>query len=165
MNNHERDIIIKLIEEKLNDDEFLEKFTVDIKKDYNYFDKILNDSIVAENGEDLGLIFYIGFAFDLFKERHIEILNKLILEYWHMCHEDIAILFQYFESNLTVESLYEATLTKPEYLNYTDAFAVKCIWTLGDINTVESKEKLRLLTKSKNRVIKKNAKEQLKRYK
>ena len=163
MNNDERLLVIKRIKKELSNEEFLGLFTTNIEKNPNYFDKLLVATYIEKNGDDLGLLFYIGFLFDLFQEKHLEILNKLILEDWHKTHEDIANLLQYFKSNLSVESLYETTFIKFKYLNYTDALAVKCIWALADINTSESKKKLELLSKSKDKVIKKNAIQQLKR--
>ena len=41
--------------------------------------------------------------------------------------------------------------------------AAKCIWALGEIRTVEAKEKLKLLTQSNNKIIKENALMQLER--
>lgn len=51
------------------------------------------------------------------------------------------------------------------FLEFDEAFAlaVKCIWALGDINTPESREKLRLLSQSDNEIIRDNAINQLNR--
>lgn len=163
MNENERLLIKKRMKKELSDKEFLELFTTNIEENTDYFDKLLFKICTEKNGRDLDLLFYIGFLFDLFEERHLDILNNLIVEDWHYIHENIGILLQYFKSNSSVDSLYEAVLIKFEYLSYTDALAVRCIWALGDINTLESKEKLELLSKSKDKVIKTNAKEQLKR--
>ncbi|WP_145973675.1 hypothetical protein [Phytobacter massiliensis] len=55
---------------------------------------------------------------------------------------------------------------KFDYLDFDDSYAlaVKCIWALGDIATKESFEKLKLLSKSNNTVIKENACHQLKKH-
>ena len=74
----------------------------------------------------------------------------------------LPVCYSILSQILAVDSLYKAILIKFEYLNYTDALAIKCIWALGDINTLESKEKLELLSKSKDKVIRKNAIQQLK---
>jgi len=54
--------------------------------------------------------------------------------------------------------LYTTSQTQFEYLDYDEAYAlaVKCIWVLGDINTFESKEKLKLLSDFENPIIKEN---------
>ncbi|NTU21997.1 HEAT repeat domain-containing protein [Brevibacillus sp. HB1.2] len=162
MNQELRILIKKLIGGEITDLEFLDlvKGNIEIT---SYFDKLLEVICIEKNKDDLGLLFYIGFTFDLFDERHLVMLNQLITEAWHKAHEDIAGLLQYFQSNSSVESLYKAAITKFEYLHYTNALAVKCIWALDDINTPESKEKLELLSKSKEKEIKKNALHQLKR--
>ncbi|MDC0762142.1 hypothetical protein POF51_15660 [Brevibacillus sp. AG] len=162
MNQELRILIKKLIGGEITGLEFLDLFMGNIELT-SYFDKLLEVICREKNKDDLGLLFYIGFTFDLFDERHLEMLNQLITEAWHKAHEDIAGLLQYFQSNSSVESLYKAALTKFEYLHYTNALAVKCIWALGDMNTPESKEKLELLSKSKEKEIKKNALHQLKR--
>lgn len=162
MNQELRLIIEKFICGEITDIEFLDLFNEDMDMD-DHFDRLLKVIYREKNKNDLGLIFYVGFTFDLFKERHLEMLNQLITESWHKAHEDIAGMLQYFKSNSSVESLYKAAITKFEYLHNTNALAVKCIWALGDINTLDSKEKLELLTKSKEKEIKKNALYQLKR--
>lgn len=163
MNEDERLLIRKHMGEELSSEEFLTLFTTNIEENTDYFDKLLSEICIEKNEHDLELLFYIGFAFDLFEERHLVVLNNLILEDWHKGHEDIAGLLQYFKSNSSVENLYEAIFIKFEYLSYSNAFEIKCIWALGDINTLESREKLKLLSKSKDKVIKQGAKGQLMR--
>jgi len=163
MNQELRLLIKKLIGGEITDPEFLDLFNGNVDNN-RYFDNLLEVICGEKNKDDLGLIFYVGFTFDLFKERHLEMLNQLITESWHKVHEDIAGILQYFKSNSSVEGLYKAAVTKFEYLHYTNALAVKCIWALGEINTLDSKEKLKLLSKSKEKEITKNALNQLKRF-
>jgi len=156
MNQVLRILIKKLISDEITAIAFLDWFKGN-KGIAGNFDQLLEDIFREKNKNDLGLIFYVGFTFDLFKERHLELLNQLITESWHKAHEDIAGLLQYFKSNTSVESLYRAATTEFKYLHYTTALAVKCIWALGDINTPESQEKLKLLSQSNVTEIKKNA--------
>lgn len=100
-------------------------------------------------------------------EKLLPILIRLIQEPWHQMHEDIASTLQWdIPSPKAIEVLYKTALTKFDYLDFDEAYAlaVKCIWALGDINTPESMEKLELLAESKNKIIRKNAKAQLKRH-
>lgn len=103
--------------------------------------------------------------FELFVEDYVDVLCKLMNETWNFQHENIAIIFQKIKSPKTIVCLYNAALTQFEYLEYDEAFAlaVKCIWALGDINTPESKDKLKLLAQSENEIIKENAINQLNR--
>jgi hypothetical protein len=75
------------------------------------------------------------------------------------------MLFQKLKSPQTIECLYKTALTQFDYLEFDEAFAlaVKCIWALGDINTIEARQKLELLTQSENKIIKENAIQQLNR--
>lgn len=86
-------------------------------------------------------------------------------EPWHHQHEDIATLLDFLKSPNSIECLYKITLTEFEYLSYDDSYALalKCIWALGNINTEESKQKLELLSKSENEIIRQNARKQLER--
>lgn len=163
MNEEERLLIGKRMGKELSNEEFLALFTTNIEENTDYFDKLLFEICIEKNGGDLDLLFYVGFLFDLIKERHLVVLNNLLLEDWHKMHTDIVHLLQYLKSNSSVESLYEAIFNKYKHLSYTGTFAEQCIWALGDINTPESREKLKLLSKSKDKVIKQGAKEQLMR--
>jgi hypothetical protein len=94
----------------------------------------------------------------------VDILIELMSEPWHYKHEDITRLFQKWRNPKTISVLYETTNKSFDYLEYDDSYAlaVKCIWALGDIATVESFDKLKILSESTNPIIKENACYQLK---
>lgn len=96
----------------------------------------------------------------------VSILCELMLEPWHYKHEDIARLFQKWRNPKTIKILFDTCNAKFKYLDYDDSYAlaVKCIWALGDIATKESFDKLKILSTSKNPVIKENAYYQLKKH-
>jgi len=98
------------------------------------------------------------------KKTDIKVLCKLILEDHHERHEDIAQSLQYYADPSTVNCLYEAAQRKTEYYDVPEnPFSRKCLWALGDINTDESWEKIRLLEKSNDESVSQWAIEQLER--
>jgi len=98
------------------------------------------------------------------RETDLEVLSKLILEDHHERHEDIALGLQYYADPATVECLYQAAQKKTEYYDVAEnPFARKCLFALGDIDTDESWEKIRLLEKSNDESVRKFASEQLER--
>ncbi|RIE02554.1 HEAT repeat domain-containing protein [Cohnella faecalis] len=146
-------------------DLFLKEFTVDISKNPAYVRELLEKAYIEQEADDVEYLMIAIFRFELFLEDITESICKLMNETWHFQHENIASMFQKVKSPRTIECLYNAALTQFEYLEYDEAFAlaVKCIWALGDINTLESRKKLMQLTQSENEIIKENATKQLNR--
>ena len=143
--------------------EFLNGFQVDVTKSFNYIIELLQTAYNEKNADDVEYCLFIGFAFDLFTKDFTFILCKLIEVDWHYQHENIASILQMLKAPQSVNSLYHAALLNLKYLEYTEAspLAVKCIWALGEINTDEAKEKIKLLAKSNNEIIRANAIKQL----
>lgn len=167
MNEYERSLIIRHMKQELSNEELLELFTTNIEENTEYFDEILNETCIEKNGNDLGLLCYIGFLFDLFEERHLHVLNKIIVEHWHYMHENIAGLLQYFKSSSSIDNLYQTIFTKFEYLKYNNSYVLarKCMWALGDIATDQAIEKLELIYNSGDKELKRYAIEQFRRDK
>lgn len=161
----EKQLVMELWEKKISKDQFLEVFTVDVTQKPGYVKKLLEEAYLHHDADDVDLTLSIGFSFELFNDDFLEILCKLIRSSWHYQHENIAIILQRLKSPYSIEYLYQTALTQFEYLDFDDAYAlaVKCIWGLGDINTKESRQKLKLLSKSDNNIIRDNALYQLKR--
>ena len=165
MKEIERELLHKLTTSTISPEMFLEEFTVDISKNPTYIRELLEKAYIDQEPYDIEYLLIALFKFRLFIENYTDILVKLMNESWHFQHENIASIFQKLKSPRTVECLYKTALTQFEYLEYDEAFAlaVKCIWALGDINTPESRDKLKLLTQSENEIIKRNAIDQLNR--
>ena len=119
-----------------------------------YVINLLEDAYLEENGEDVEDSLFIGFTFDIFTEKFVNILCKLIEANWHTQHEDIARILKDLKSPDSIDSLYQAAIANHDYLSYSDAspLAVKCIWALFAIGTEEAKEKLKLLAHSHDEV-------------
>jgi len=143
-----------LILEKLNEDNIGENVCKQLIKATDEKDLLRVDNLI-----------YLIFSFKLFDEMFLELLNNLLACNWHKQHENIAMLLQKLKSPSSVEILYETTTKEYKYLEYDEfyALAVKCIWALGDIGTKQAKEKLELLLKNNNNIIKENAQKQINR--
>lgn len=165
MTKQERELLHKLMIRAITPEVFVKNFTVDISKSPSYIRELLKEALLQNQANDVEYLLTAIFHFKLFVEDYVDILCKLMNETWHFQHENIAMIFQKIKSPKTVDCLYNAALTQFEYLEFDEAFAlaVKCIWALGDINTPESREKLKLLTQSENEIIKDNAINQLNR--
>ncbi len=165
MTNKERELLHKLMTRAVTPEVFSKSFTIDIYKNPGYIRELLEVALLQNEANDVEYLLTAIFHFELFVEDYVDILCKLMNETWHFQHENIAMIFQKIKSPKTIDCLYNAALTQFDYLEFDEAFAlaVKCIWALGDINTLESKEKLKLLTQSENKIIKDNAINQLNR--
>ncbi|MFU8646689.1 HEAT repeat domain-containing protein [Lysinibacillus sp. fkY74-1] len=128
-----------------------------------YVLKLLYGAYKIRDVEAVRWMLYVASKFDLFTLNYTSVLCSLIEEDWHKSHEDIAFTLSKLKPLNAVESLYKAVFHELEYLDYDDNFAlaVKCIWGLGNINSPDSIEKLKSLSKSNNETIKRNAMEQL----
>lgn len=165
MKKEEKNLIKKLMSDSISKEEFLLQFPLRIGTERHYFLDKIEKVHRQKNADDLDDLLFLCFSFELFDGEYVLILCKLLIENWHHSHEDIVMLLQSLRDPRSTESLYQAATMKFEYLNYDDtyALAVKCCWALGDINTDLSREKLKILAKSDNKIIKDNAIFQLNR--
>lgn len=159
MDVYERKMVEELIINSITKEQFISNFTVNIRKNPDYILQLLQIAYNEKNAGDVDFLLYLILAFNLITQDYIDLLCKLMDAPWHYMHEDIAAIFQSFEFPEGSECLYRAALSHYEYLTYDEALAlaVKCIWALGAIDTIDSKKKLELLTQSDNEIIRKNA--------
>jgi hypothetical protein len=87
---------------------------------------------------------------------YTDILLQLLDEKWHISEEDIISVLELIKDPKSVNKLYEVALDVPDY-DEMRAIAKKCIWSLSAINTPEAVQKLKLLTKVDDPIIKENA--------
>lgn len=165
MTKEERDLLRKLMTRAIEPEVFKNNFTVDVSMNPSYIRELLETALIQQEAYDVEYLLIPIFYFNLYIEEFADILCKLMNETWHFQHENIALIFQRIKSPKTIDCLYDATLVQLEYLDFDEAYAlaVKCIWALGDINTPESRRRLKLLTQSDNVIIKDNAINQLNR--
>ena len=161
MTEHEKQLINDLAANRIGTNEFLKRYPVDLKNDGNYILATLEKAYEDKNGENVDYsLSLIRFDTEHYRPgRYVEVLSKLLLAPWHCRHEDIASLLQGLKDPGSVDALYEAALTKFDYLDYDDTYALarKCIHALADIDTESSRAKLRLLAESEIPTIREKA--------
>lgn len=120
---------------------------------------LLKDNVANKNekglANTLAVIFYDGADSD-----YTDILLHLLDEKWHISEEDIISVLELIKDPKSVDKLFEVALDVPDYDDMR-AIAKKCIWALSAINTPEAIQKLKLLEKVDDPIIKENATFQL----
>lgn len=99
----------------------------------------------------LAVLFYDGADND-----YTDILLQLLDEKWHISEEDIISILELIKDPKSIDKLYEFAIDFPDY-DEMRAIAKKCIWALSAINTPEAIQKLKLLEKVDDPIIKENA--------
>jgi hypothetical protein len=165
VNDNERKLILDLALNKISEQEFIKRFSVNPNSNPNYIMGFLINAYNEKNADDVEYSLMLIYKFNLITEEYVDILCKLLECDWHYKHEDIARTLQVLRSPISIESLYKTALTKFEYLEYDNSYALsrKCTWALGDINTDESKRKLEMLAGSDDEEIRGYAIKQLNR--
>lgn len=165
MTNTEIEVVKKLMRKSITKTEFLRDFTVDVTQNPSYVLMLLEEAYNRKIASEVEYSLFIGFSFNLFSEDYVGIICKLLESHWHFQHENIAMILQKLKSPASIDYLYKAALTQLDYLDFDEAYAlaVKCIWALGDINTEDSRKKLKVITESENEIIRDNAVKQLER--
>lgn len=99
----------------------------------------------------LSVLFYDGADSDF-----TSILLDLLKKDWHFSHEDIVQILDIIKDPSSIEALYSLTINVPDE-DEMRSLAKKCIYALGSIKTSESIEKLMLLEKLEDEIIKEHA--------
>lgn len=164
MTENEKQLVMKYVRDFITEDEFLRRYPHRVRSDGQHVHDLLKDAATLKDPDEVEYALMLGFSFG-FGRKVIPLLNSLLSQDWHYKHEDIARLLQQFRDPSSVDVLYEVVakdLAQPGDDSY--PLAVKCIWALGEINTIESREYLKRLTSSTKTVIRENAKRQLARF-
>jgi hypothetical protein len=158
MDTHDQDLILSLVSKKISDDEFLRQYPVNPRTDESHIRLLLESALEKQEKDVVEFALILGFRFG-FSKSCVPTLNKLLIESWHIKHEDITLALQKMKDPSSVDALYQAALSHHAYLDYDDsqALAVKCIRALGDIGTDEARQKLELLAKHENTTIRERA--------
>ena len=124
---------------------------------------VLTRASEERDEEALEFALYCGFKFALSPEP-LPLLLHLAEADWHKRHEDIVSALAEFKAPSSVDTLYRTALSKHDYLDYDEAFAlgVKCIWGLGSIDCAQAVTRLGYLLRCGNEVLEENAMNQLK---
>jgi hypothetical protein len=125
----------------------------------------LLDAVRAQNADAFELAVRLAFQAGLLSDV-ADIFSDAILLSWHHSHEDLASALQETKYRPAVDSLFKVALSRPDYLEYDESFALarKSIWALADIGTPEAMERLRDLARSQNTVVAGYARKRLDRW-
>ena len=158
-----RDYVYEILKWMLRQD-LLRKYPVDPRKDPEHLPALLRDAAQRRDENQVEAAMLLGFEFG-FSRSCLPGLHALLMEDWHISHEDIAMVLQEMHDPSSIDVLYRAAQLQFDYLSFDEAYAlgVKCCYALGDINTTEGDEKLRLLAELDNPVIAKAARYQFER--
>jgi hypothetical protein len=149
----------------ISHEEMQKKYPVDLTKNGDYIFSTIRQAWEDKNPEDLeySLLLILFNKAVIYQEGFVELLGQLLKEEWHHQQEDIVSVLQKLKSPKSIEVLYETIFKKFTNLSYDDTYSLsrQCIHALGDINTDESRAKLKLLTVSDIPAIKEAALKQL----
>lgn len=123
-------------------------------KGYKYTTQIIHELIsVATKKNDYSLeLLLILASRDGLNNSYTEILCSLLRDDWHELHEDIIMMLEEIKDQSSIGCIFESALNIPDY-DDGRSLAKKCIWALGAINTMKSREKLELLKMNKDPII------------
>lgn len=142
----------KLLNGEIYFDEFPQERLLRFKKETL---SLLKENAKNEDQEGLettlSILFYDGADAD-----YTDILLQLLDEKWHISEEDIISVLELIKDPKSVDKLYEVALDVPDYDDMR-AIAKKCMWALSAVNTPEAIQKLKLLKKVDDPIIKENA--------
>ncbi|WP_137940507.1 hypothetical protein [Chitinivorax sp. B] len=163
MNKDQRALILDLSLGKISKDKFLRLFSGQVEMNGSYLCDELHRAFLSKDADDIEHLLLLGFQFGI-ADNCSEVLCKLILEGWHMQHENIAMILKELKSPNSVDYLYQAALASFPYLDYDESYAlgVKCIYALRAIGTSDARERLLSLASGENKTLAENAKRLLK---
>jgi hypothetical protein len=88
--------------------------------------------------------------------RYTQTFTQLLGEKWHHSQEDIVEMLGKIKDPVCIEILYSTALNIPEH-DDGRSLAKKCIWSLAALNTPEARNKILLLTRHHDAIIRDTA--------
>ena len=165
MTTEEREMILNLSYEEL-----IEKFKNELQKVI----KFLQDEQKKDIDNDteyiieklITLIIIIIEDYYLEDDSFNELLIELAYDKNHYEHENIALIFENLHSPKLINCVYNLAVMELDYKKEDEFFNIarKCTYALGYTNTPKAKEKLELLVKNENELIREYAIKQLNRH-
>lgn len=130
-----------------------------------YLKEIRTESNGNETAFIIEILFFIAFAEDIFLENEDfqKILCKISRDKNHYQHENMALLLEHLHSPELIDCAYDLAIAQFDYMKEDEFFNItrKCTYALGYTNTPKAKEKLELLAKNENELIREYAIKQL----
>jgi len=151
-----------------NRGELKEYFLKNPQKLLKFLEEIRLENISEETVDIIHIFIFLIVAgeFYLKNDNFNEILCKLSKDKNHYEHENIALIFENLYSPKLINCVYNLAIMELDYMEYDEFFNIarKCTYALGYTNTPKAKEKLELLVKNENELIREYAIKQLNRY-
>ena len=165
MTTEEREMILNLSYEELiekfkNEPRKVIKFLQDEqKKDIDNDTEYIIEKLIT-------LIIIIIEDYYLEDDSFNELLIELACDKRHRQHEDLAFLLEKKHSPKLINRVYDLAVMELDYKKEDEFFNIarKCTYALGYTNTPKAKEKLELLAKNENELIREYAIKQLNRH-
>ena len=165
MTTEEREMILnltylELAEKFKNEPQVLIKFLRDEQK------KVIGNDLVHIIEILTSLILIIIEDYYLEDDSFNELLIELAYDKRHRQHEDLAFLLEKKHSPKLINRVYDLAVMELDYTKEDEFFNIarKCTYALGYTNTPKAKEKLELLAKNENELIREYAIKQLNRH-
>ena len=148
--------------------ELKEYFLKNPQKLLKFLEEIRLENISEETIDIIHIFIFLIVAgeFYLKNDNFNEILCKLSKDKNHYEHENIALIFENLHSPKLINCVYDLAVMELDYMEYDEFFNIarKCTYALGYTNTPKAKEKLELLAKNENELIREYAIKQLNRH-
>ncbi|TKG87735.1 hypothetical protein EYV94_27970 [Puteibacter caeruleilacunae] len=116
---------------------------------------LLEDNVRDKDAKGLANILAVIYN-DGADSDYTSILLSLLDETWHTSEEDIVEILELIKDPESVQKLYDVAVNVPDY-DEMRALAKKCMWALSAISTPDAINKLKVLAKSDDTIIKENA--------
>jgi len=163
MTKEEKKFILSSNREKLR-----EYFLKKPQQLLDFLEEIRLEDVSEETADIIHILLFIIIAgeFYLKNDNFNKILCKLSKDKNHYQHENIALILEWKHSPKLINCTYELAIAKFDYMKEDEFFNIarKCTYALGYTNTPKAKEKLELLAKNENELIREYAIKQLNRH-
>ena len=160
MDTNQRQAVLDLCAGRVDEGTFLERYGVARAQAEAEVARRLREALDQHDGELAELALLLGFRFS-FPEGVVDLLNQLVRQDWHVCHDDAVQLLQRYRSPTSVLPLRDAIALKPRlsHLEHDDhgSFYKKCLWALHDIGTKEAIAVIEQCSKSEDAPLRKEA--------
>jgi hypothetical protein len=149
MNQQQQDLMIDLVSHRISKDRFLASLFNGGEIPKDYLRAQLETALEIKDADSVECLLIFGAVFG-FTQDCADVLCRLLIEDWHISHENIARELKVFKYPEAVGYLFKAALTCYPYIASEHALGVKCIYALHEIGTNKATEKIRLLSQVDN---------------
>jgi hypothetical protein len=101
MNHEQQKLVFDLMFKRISREKFIELFFVEGDIPEDYVCQELEAALAIKDADSVECLLIIGFIFG-FSRGCPDVLGRLLIEDWHVCHEDIASALQSLKNNGSV---------------------------------------------------------------